>query len=90
MGNQWLHETLQEASRQVKEAQEMVLQAQGADYELLQQAEQQLKEAEQVLREAQAQSGTEATENPQFQQAFEQLHDIRQQLQDVNQNFKEL
>lgn len=90
MEDNMLHDTLQRASRQVKEAQEMVIRAQGADQHLLEQAERQLKEAELVLQQAQDQSGTETTENPQFQQAYEQLHHIRQQLQDVTHNFKEM
>ncbi|MUK87951.1 hypothetical protein GMD78_06005 [Ornithinibacillus sp. L9] len=85
MENGNLHDQLQHASRQVKDAQAAVLQAKGSNPELLEQAEQQLQQAEQILEKAQ-QAGTEATENPQFQQAYEELHDIRQQVKEAQQN----
>lgn len=90
MVDQNLHQALEQASEQVKTAQESVIQAQGSDAQLLEHAEQQLKHAEHQLEQIQSQAGTEATENPQFQQAYEQLHNIRQQIQDVKHNFKEL
>ncbi|GGH70745.1 hypothetical protein GCM10010978_05990 [Compostibacillus humi] len=90
MGNQNLHEQLQQASRNVKEAQEAVLQAQGQDLALIEVAQAKLEEAEQVLEQLQQQFGTEATENPQFQQAFESLHDTRQQAQEAQQNITDI
>ncbi|WHX25382.1 hypothetical protein QNH47_14625 [Virgibacillus halodenitrificans] len=86
MPNQNLHEQLQSASRQIKEAQDAILQAQGRDAELLQQAHDQLQQAERELKHAQEHSGKTATENPQFQQAYESLHDTRQQVQEAQQN----
>ncbi|MFD2759622.1 hypothetical protein [Lentibacillus juripiscarius] len=81
-----LHEQLQQASKQIHEAQESARMGQGSDPKLLEQAEQQLQQAEQQLQTAQDQAGTEATENAQFQQAYEQLHDTRQQVQEAQQN----
>ncbi len=85
-----LHEELQRASALVNAAQEAVIQAQGQDMEVLEQAEQQLKSAEQTLRNLQSQAGTEATQNAQFQQAFEELHDVRQQVQEAQQNINDI
>ncbi|MBU8790743.1 hypothetical protein [Oceanobacillus caeni] len=85
-----LHEELQRASALVNAAQEAVIQAQGQDMEVLEQAEQQLKSAEQTLRNLQRQAGTEATQNSQFQQAFEELHDVRQQVQEAQQNINDI
>ncbi|WP_068675542.1 hypothetical protein [Oceanobacillus sp. Castelsardo] len=84
-----LHEELQRASVQVNAAQEAVIQAQGRDTQVLDQAEQQLKNAEQILRNLQSEAGTEATQNSQFQQAFEELHDVRQQVQEAQQNIND-
>ncbi|PAV28133.1 hypothetical protein CIL05_18685 [Virgibacillus profundi] len=86
MAQQNLHQQLQQASQQIHDAEENVRLAQGSDPNLLEQAEQELKKAEQVLENAQNQAGTEATENAQFQQAFQQLHDTRQQVQEAQQN----
>lgn len=85
MEQQNLHEILQQASQQINEAQEAISQAQGSDANLLEEAEQQLNQAEQHLQSAQNESGTEATETPQFQQAYEQLHNTRQ-VQEAQQN----
>ena len=81
-----LHQQLQQASQQIKGAKQAVSDAQGSDAELLEQADSQLQQAEHALEQAQNEAGTEATENPQFQQAFEQLHDTRQQVQEAQQN----
>ncbi|MRG87139.1 hypothetical protein [Salinibacillus xinjiangensis] len=89
MSNQNLHEMLQQASHQIQEANETLIDAQGEDPELIQQAQQQLERVEQELHTAQQQAGQEATENPQFQQAFEQLHNTRQHIQDLRHNNKD-
>lgn len=86
MEQQNLHERLQQASGQIKEAEQAVLQAQGSDDQLLELAQKQLQQAEQLLRSAQNEAGTEATDNSQFQHAFEQLHDTRQQIQETKKN----
>ncbi|MDY0406147.1 hypothetical protein P5G51_012770 [Virgibacillus sp. 179-BFC.A HS] len=86
MAEQNLQQQLDEASSKIKQAQEAILQAQGTDPELLQQAEANLLQAKQKLEIAQNESGTEATENAQFQQAYEQLHNTRQQVQEAQQN----
>ncbi|MFA1822812.1 hypothetical protein ACDX78_22125 [Virgibacillus oceani] len=83
---QHLHQILQQASKSIKEAQETAFEAQGSNEEMLDQAVQLLLQGEQELEYARMQAGTEATENPQFQQAYEQLHDTRQQLQEAQQN----
>ncbi|GGA81193.1 hypothetical protein [Ornithinibacillus halotolerans] len=85
-----LHEKLQEASRMLKEAQGAVIQAQGRDLEPLGQAEQTLIQVERELQNLQHQAGREAIENAQFQQAFESLHDIRQQVQEAQQNINDI
>lgn len=90
MVDQNLHQTLQQASQQINEAQETILQAQGSNTQLLEQAEQQLKQAEQTLQQAQNQSGAEATDNSQFQQAYKELHDVRQQVQEGLQNINDV
>jgi histone-lysine N-methyltransferase MLL2 len=81
-----VHQELVHASEQILAAKQAVLEAQGSDPQLLEQAQQQLIVAEQVLQIAQNKGGTVATENPQFQQAYEQLHDTRQQVQEATQN----
>ncbi|WP_047982267.1 hypothetical protein [Ornithinibacillus contaminans] len=81
-----LHQKLQQASQLLQEAQQAVVQAAGQDMSLLEQAHQKLEQAERELRNVQNQAGTEATENAQFQQAFEELHDVRQQVQEAQQN----
>ncbi|MFD1040276.1 hypothetical protein ACFQ3N_18030 [Virgibacillus byunsanensis] len=86
MVHQNLHQTLQQASKQITEAGDAVRRAQGSNSQLLQQAHQQLQQAEQELQRAQDQGGTTATENAQFQQAYEELHDLRQQVQEAQQN----
>ncbi|GAA0493695.1 hypothetical protein GCM10008986_20210 [Salinibacillus aidingensis] len=86
MSQEHLHQKLQQASQQIDKAQEAVRLSQGTDPQLVEQAKQVLRQAEQELQNAQDQSGTEATENPQFQQAFEQLHDTRQHIQEVEQH----
>jgi aspartyl/asparaginyl-tRNA synthetase len=85
-----LHEKLQQASKLVNEAQESVLQAQGQNLQVVEQAHHMLEQAENELKSVQNQAGTEATENPQFQQAFEALHDVRQQVQEAMQNMKDI
>jgi aspartyl/asparaginyl-tRNA synthetase len=85
-----LHEKLQQASRMLKEAQEAVIQAGGQDLQTLEQAENALNQVESELRAVQNQAGKEATENSQFQQAFESLHDIRQQVQEAQQNINDV
>lgn len=86
MQQETLHELLQQASNRIQEAQEAFREAQGSNETFFEQAVRLLTEGEQVLKNAQQQAGTEATENPQFQQAYEQLHDTRQQLQDIKHN----
>ncbi|SET94124.1 hypothetical protein SAMN05421676_1139 [Salinibacillus kushneri] len=86
MAEENLHQQLQQVSKQIDKAEEAVRLSQGTDFQLVQQAKQQLKHAEQNLQNAQDQSGTEATENPQFQQAFEQIHNTRQHIQEVEQH----
>ncbi|WP_077622928.1 hypothetical protein [Sediminibacillus massiliensis] len=86
MSNQNLHEQLQQISRHLQEAQSSILEARGTDPELMAQAHEQLQRVEQELQDTQHQSGKEATENSQFQQAYEQLHDTRQQMQQLKQN----
>lgn len=86
MEQQNLHQRLQQASEQIKEAEQAVFQAQGSDHQLLELAQKQLQQAEQVLKSAQNAAGTEATENSQFQHAYEQLHDTRQQIQETKKN----
>lgn len=78
------HQKLQQAHKQIISAQQAVLDAQGANNKLIEQAEQQLIQAEQALQALQTNEGTELTENPQFQQAYEELHDIRQQVQEAD------
>lgn len=86
MVQQTLHQILQQASNSIKEAQATAREAQGSNGALLEQAVQLLLQGEKELENARNQAGTEATENPQFQQAYEQLHDTRQQLQEAQQN----
>ncbi|GAA0614273.1 hypothetical protein GCM10009001_34430 [Virgibacillus siamensis] len=86
MSHQSLHEQLQQVSQHIEDAQETARQAQGSNQQLLSQADQLLKQAEQDLVHARNQAGAEATENAQFQQAYEQLHDTRQQVQEAQQN----
>ncbi|WP_102028415.1 hypothetical protein [Salirhabdus sp. Marseille-P4669] len=81
-----LHQQLQQLSKKIHDAEQAVLDAQGSQPELLEQALQQLEEVERELQNAQNESGIEATHNPQFQQTYEQLHDIRQQVQDIKRN----
>lgn len=80
-----LHQQLQQASQQIKSAESSVQMAQGSDPIELENAEQQLQQAEETLKFASAKGGREATENSQFQQAYEQLHDLRQQVQKAQQ-----
>lgn len=86
MVQQTLHQLLQQASKSIQEAQVTASEAQGSNEILLNQAVQLLLKGEQTLEKARHQGGTEATENSQFQQAYEQLHDTRQQLQEAQQN----
>ncbi|WP_164669325.1 hypothetical protein [Virgibacillus doumboii] len=86
MSHQSLHEQLQQASQHLHDAQEAARRAQGSDAQLLEQADQLLNQAEKDLQHARNQGGREATENAQFQQAYEQLHDTRQQVQEAQQN----
>ncbi|WP_067724821.1 hypothetical protein [Oceanobacillus damuensis] len=85
-----IHQRLQEASHQIKEAQEAIIRAQGHDRQLLEQAEQQLLQAEQALQATGEQAGSEATENSQFQQAYQKLHDTRQQVKEAQQNINDV
>lgn len=85
-----MHEKLQQTSKMLKDAQASVLQAQGQNLQRLEQAEELLNQTENELRNLQNQAGTEATENSQFQQAFEDLHDIRQQVQEAQQNIHDI
>lgn len=85
-----LHEKLQQASRMLHEAQAAVIKAQGQDLSTLEEAQNMLEQVESELKNVQNQAGTEATENPQFQQAFEELHDIRQQVQEAQQNITDV
>ncbi|WP_112182557.1 MULTISPECIES: hypothetical protein [Paraliobacillus] len=86
MAEENLHFQLQDISKKIQAAQHDVMQAQGKDPHLLQQAQELLQLAEDALHSTREQAGTEATENPQFQQAAEELHDIRQQVQEAQQN----
>ncbi|MBY7143143.1 hypothetical protein KFZ56_08745 [Virgibacillus sp. NKC19-3] len=86
MVQQDIHHQLQQVSKQLHEAQATARLAQGSDLSLLEQANQQLSQVERMLQHVQNQAGTEATENAQFQQAYEQLHDTRQQVQEAQQN----
>ncbi|RDW17357.1 hypothetical protein CWR48_14260 [Oceanobacillus arenosus] len=90
MAHDNLHSKLQQASQLIDEAKDNVRLAQGSDLGLLQQAEQQLQQVEQHLQDVKNESGSEATNNPQFQQAYEQLHDTRQQVQEAQQNNNEV
>ena|SRR5690625_2571342 len=81
-----LHQRLEHASEQIKEAGQAVIQAQGSDHQLVELAQKQLQQAEQELKNAQNTAGTEATDNSQFQHAYEQLHDTRQQIQEIKKN----
>jgi len=74
------------ASKQIKDAGEFVFVAQGSDAKSIQQAHQLLQQAEQQLDSTQSLYGVEVTENSQFQQAFEQLHDMRQQVTEAKAN----
>ncbi|HAM79707.1 hypothetical protein [Ornithinibacillus bavariensis] len=85
-----LHEKLQRVSEMVNDAQEAVIQAQGQNLHVLEHAYSLLKQAENELKNVQNQAGAEATENPQFQQAFEELHDVRQQVQEAQQNIADI
>ncbi|MGM8212266.1 hypothetical protein ACLIBH_05640 [Virgibacillus sp. W0430] len=85
-----VHNQLQQASQQIKSAQGAVLQAQGSDEGVLNQADEQLQQAEHVLRRIQEDAGWDITKNAQFQQAFEQLHDVRQQVQEAQQNLSDI
>lgn len=84
-----LHEKLQQASKMLKDAQQNIIQAQGQDLQLVEEAQSMLEQAENELRNLQHQAGREAIENPQFQQAFEELHDVRQQAQEAHQNIND-
>lgn len=90
MSGENLHQTLQEASRKIKAASDAVIRAQGSDAQLIEQAESYLQAAEENLQQARKTSGSEATENPQFQQAYELLHDTRQQVSEAQQNNNEI
>jgi glycyl-tRNA synthetase beta subunit len=90
MTEQNLHQKLQNASHQIISAQETVIQAQGKDAQLIEQAQQQLREAEHVLESLQNEAGTEATHNAQFQQAFEALHNVREQINEYQDNSNEI
>ena len=85
-----MHEKLQQASKMLKDAQAAVLQAQGQGLQILEQAQRMVEQAENELKNLQNQAGREATENAQFQQAFEELHDIRQQVQEAQQNINDI
>ncbi|WP_085993236.1 hypothetical protein [Oceanobacillus senegalensis] len=87
--DQNIQQKLNQASQNIKQAQDSVLQAQGRDQQLLQQAQQNLQQAEDELNNLQNQMGKELTENPQFQQAFESLHDTRQQVSEATQNIND-
>lgn len=81
-----LHQELQQVSSQINQAQEDVLNAQGANMELVEDAEIKIEQARQALQTLQNTNGKEALENTQFQQAFETLHDVQQQIQEAQQN----
>jgi hypothetical protein len=84
MGSEKLQQTLDQVSQQIQDAQESVILA--TDPKLFDQAWQMLEEAEQELQKAREMAGTDATENPQFQQAYEQIHNIRQRMQEIERN----
>ncbi|MBB6452714.1 histone-lysine N-methyltransferase MLL2 [Salirhabdus euzebyi] len=84
-----LHEQLQLVSHQIQDAQQTVIDSQGSNAQQLENALDQLQQVEKQLQLAKDQAGTEATENPQFQQAYEQLHNIRQQIAEMKQDDNE-
>ena len=81
MTNQHIHQKLQQASQIIQEAVQTYMEAQGQDPQLMQQTLDQLKQAENQLESVQQEGGKEATDNPQFQQAYEQLHDMRERIE---------
>ncbi|MUK90520.1 hypothetical protein GMD78_19370 [Ornithinibacillus sp. L9] len=87
MEEQTLHQQIQQASQQIADAQQAFANAQGNNVELLKHANEQLQHAEQALQDANKLSGEEATRNPQFQQAYQRLHDTRQQMQEAKQKY---
>ena len=81
MSGQDQHHEIERCTNQVKQAYQMIVQAKtNGNIEQLEQAEQQLLQAEEYLKATQAHFGSEALENPQFQQTAEQLHDARQEI----------
>ncbi|WP_246569590.1 hypothetical protein [Lentibacillus saliphilus] len=86
MSNEAFDQSIQEAHASIKAAQKAIDQAQGSDEDVIEQAQKQLFKAEQTLQGVQASAGSFANENPQFQQAFEQLHNARGDIQELQQN----
>lgn len=85
-----LHDELQRVSRQIKAAQEDILIAQGSNAKIIEQAEMKIQEVRDKLQLLQEKNGREAINHPQFQHAFEELHDVRQQIQEAQQNMNDL
>ncbi|BAC15254.1 hypothetical protein [Oceanobacillus iheyensis HTE831] len=82
MSGQNQHQEIQECTNQVKQAYQMIIQAKtSGNMEQLAQAQEQLLQAEEHLKYTQERFGTEALNNPQFQQTEEQLHDARQEIE---------
>ncbi|MUV36487.1 hypothetical protein JNUCC1_00289 [Lentibacillus sp. JNUCC-1] len=86
MSNQKLTERIQQAHAQIKDTETMIGDAQGSDTSVYDQAIDELNKAEASLKSIQSSAGKSATENPQFQQAYEQLHNLRGDIQELNEN----
>lgn len=85
-----LHDQLQQVSRQITAAQEDILIAQGSNTETIEEAEMKIEQARATLQMLKEQNGREAIDNAQFQNAFEKLHDVSQQIQEAQQNINDL
>jgi chromosome segregation ATPase len=81
-----IQQQLVHVSRHMKQAETYMVNAQGANQSLLEQSHQNLDQAENMLEQLQDNLGETATQNPQFQQAYEKLHDTRQQLDETKKN----
>ncbi|HLR80393.1 MAG TPA: hypothetical protein VK119_07395 [Bacillota bacterium] len=78
-----LQQQLQQANELIKKAQSDVGKTQSLDEASLEQAHEQLQQAEFHLEDVQKKAGREATKHPQFQQAFQQLHNMRRQINEA-------
>lgn len=89
MSGQNQHHEIEECTKQVKQAYQMIVQAKtNENMEQLEQAQQQLLQAEEHLKSTQERFGSEVLNNPQFQQTEEQLHDARQEIDLFRNNHK--